>query len=164
MGGASSRDRASEIQSRDARSARHGACGSEPGGGGGWGWQRGDLVGTRRMRTVGTSAFRLRMAHALPRPGASALGWERRSQPGARHPALAHSHAWLRCIVQAVLGPLYFGRISLVFRPHVLVLEVQVEGELPDLLQDAQLDQVLQPLPLECRPHLQPEHIQLGIA
>eukprot|EP00964_Phaeocystis_antarctica_P091358 scaffold58590_cov71-Phaeocystis_antarctica.AAC.1 len=60
-------------------------------------------------------------------------------------------------------GGLDAGEDELVLLPHVVVGEVEVEGELPHLLDDAGVDEVLEALPLLVRAHLEPQHVDLVV-
>merc|ERR1711957_87611 len=52
---------------------------------------------------------------------------------------------------------------ELVLLPHRVVAQVQVERELAHLLDDARVDEVLEPLPFLVRRHLEPQHVDLVV-
>ena len=53
--------------------------------------------------------------------------------------------------------------VSLVLIPHILILEVDVERELPNLLYRTRVDEILEALPFLHCAHFKPKHIQLGV-
>lgn len=52
---------------------------------------------------------------------------------------------------------------QLVLIPHILILEVDVERELPNLLYRTRVDEILEALPFLHCAHFKPKHIQLGV-